>query len=88
MLDAGKIYNPGDRNGRTVQAQEIELMWDGNMIGALVGPDPVEGVPAYAETVHGALQELADNLVKESVWVEIPHRRFAFSELRLAENTR
>ena len=42
MLDGGKIYNPGDRNGRTVQAQEIELMWDGNMIGALVGPDPVE----------------------------------------------
>jgi hypothetical protein len=35
----------------------------------MVGPNLVEGVPGFGDAVHDALRELADNLVKEGVWI-------------------
>jgi hypothetical protein len=63
----------GDRS-RVVQENEIRLSWDGNQICALVGPDLVAGVAGFGDTVHDALRELADNLVREGVWIEVTNR--------------
>jgi hypothetical protein len=71
----GKIIKPGDRHGRVLPASEVELAWDGNALCALVGPDLVEGVPGFGDTVHEALRHLADCLIAEAVWVEIPEAR-------------
>jgi hypothetical protein len=67
----GDTVNPGDLHGRVLPANDVELCWDGNLIKALVGPDPVIGVSGFGDAVHDALRELADNLVQEAVWIEI-----------------
>ena len=63
----------GDRS-RVVQENEIRLSWDGNQICALVGPDLVAGVAGFGNSVHDALRELADNLVREGVRIEVTNR--------------
>jgi hypothetical protein len=68
----GEIVNPGDLYGRVIQADHIELAWDGNLISALVGEDLVIGVSGFGESVHRALIELAENLAREAVWVAAP----------------
>jgi hypothetical protein len=79
----GEIVNPGDRHGRVLPASEIALTWDGNALCALVGPDLVEGVPGFGDSVHDALRELAATLVHEAVWIEVPeHRKFDPTGLR------
>jgi hypothetical protein len=67
----GEIINPGDLHGRVLPANEVDLCWDGNLICALVGSDLVVGVSGFGAAVHEALRELADNLVREGVWIEI-----------------
>jgi hypothetical protein len=59
---------------RVLQENEIRLSWDGNQICALVGPDLVAGVAGFGDSVHDALRELADNLVREGVWIEVTNR--------------
>jgi hypothetical protein len=59
---------------RVLQENEIRLSWDGNQICALVGPDLVQGVAGFGDSVHDALRELADNLVREGVWIEVTNR--------------
>jgi len=71
----GGSVNPGDRHGRVLPASAVDLAWDGNALSALVGPDLVEGVPGFGDSVHEALRELADRLIAEAVWVEIPEAR-------------
>src|SRR4029453_2318353 len=67
----GDIVNPGDLHGRVLVAIEVELCRDGNQISALVGRNLVEGVSGFGDAVHDALRELAHNLVREAVWVDI-----------------
>jgi hypothetical protein len=74
------IVNPGDLHGRVLPANEVRLTWDGNSICALVGPDLVVGVSGFGDSVHEALRELADNLVREAVWVEVTGRTEWFEE--------
>ena len=50
------------------------MSWDGNQICALVGPDLVAGVAGFGDSVHDALRDLADNLVREGVWIEVTNR--------------
>ena len=69
------IINPGDLHGRTLPAGTVELCWDGNLISALVGSDLVIGVSGFGETAHDALRDLADHLIEEAVWVEVPDRK-------------
>jgi hypothetical protein len=64
-----RIINPADLHGRVLRASKVELNWDGNQLSAMVGPNLVEGVPGFGDAVHDALRELADNLVKEGVWI-------------------
>ena len=59
---------------RVLRANGILLTWDGNQICALVGPDLVEGVAGFGDGVHDALRDLADNLVREGVWIEVTNR--------------
>jgi hypothetical protein len=63
----------GDRS-RVIQENEIRLSWDGNQICALVGPDLVQGVAGFGNGVHDALRDLANNLVREGVWIEVTNR--------------
>ena len=72
--DEGNIVNPGDLHGRTIQANEVKLHWDGNQICALVGKDLVVGVSGFGDTVLEALRELVDNLINEGVWIEVTDR--------------
>ena len=73
------IVNPGDRHGRVLPANQIQLFWDGNQIGALVGRNLVEGVSGWGDSVHEALRDLADNLVSEGVWIEVTDGRNGIS---------
>jgi hypothetical protein len=67
----GGVVNPGDLHGRVLPADEVNLCWGGNLMCALVGPDLVVGVSGFGAAAHDALRELADNLVREAVWIEI-----------------
>jgi hypothetical protein len=87
-MSEGEIVNPGDLHGRVLQASEIELAWDGNLVSALIGEDLVVGVSGLASTVPDALRELADNLIREAVWVELPNQEtIDISRIRELENT-
>ena len=77
------IVRPGDRNGRVLPANQIQLCWDGNKICALIGSNLVEGVSGFGDSVHEALRDLADNLVSEAVWIEVTDR----NEWRIEEIT-
>src|SRR5215467_13437497 len=70
-MDGDLIY-PGDLRGRVLPADRIDLAWDGNLICALVGPDLVVGVSGFGDSVHAALQDLADHLIAEAVWINVP----------------
>ena len=61
----------GRGRSRVLQENEIRLSWDGSQICALIGPDLVQGVAGFGDSVHDALRDLAANLVTEGVWVEV-----------------
>jgi len=37
----------------------------------MIGPDPVAGISGYGSSVHEALRDLAEMLVKSGVWIEV-----------------
>jgi hypothetical protein len=69
-------FEPGDPNGpeltnRSYPSNTINLYTDGKEICAMIGPDPVQGISGYGASVHEALRDLADNMVKFGVWIEV-----------------
>jgi ribosomal protein L37AE/L43A len=58
-------------NYSTYQANEVRLSADGKEICAMIGMDPVQGIAGYGASVHEALRDLADQLVKCGVWIEV-----------------
>ena len=69
-------FEPGDPNGpeltnRVYQTNSVNLSTDGKEICAMIGPDPVQGISGYGASVHEALRDLADNLIKFGVWIEV-----------------
>ncbi len=44
---------------------------DGKEICAMIRPDPVRGISGYGASVHEPLRNLADNLLKFGVWIEV-----------------
>jgi hypothetical protein len=69
-------FEPGDPNSpaltnRSYQSNAVNLTTDGREICAMIGPDPVQGISGYGPSVHEALKDLADNLVKFGVWIEV-----------------
>ena len=79
MEDEGKWegpFEPGDPDGpaltnREYQSNTVNLCTDGTEICAMIGPDPVQGICGYGASVHDALRDLADNLLKCGVWIEV-----------------
>jgi hypothetical protein len=71
----GDIVYPGDLHGRVIVTGTVSLAWDGNALSALAGEDIVVGVSGFGDSVHEALRDLAHNLIREAVWVEIPEGR-------------
>jgi hypothetical protein len=57
--------------GRTYQSNSVSLSTDGKEICAMIGPDPVAGISGYGSSVHEALRDLAEMLVKSGVWIEV-----------------
>ena len=62
--------------GCTLRADRVQLLRhcfgpDDNDICALIGLDPVQGIAGFGPTVHEALRDLVDNLVKHGIWVEV-----------------
>jgi hypothetical protein len=45
--------------------RRIEVFREGNMMGALIGPDPVIGLSGFGETAADALRDLADGFDQE-----------------------
>ena len=92
MEDEGKLegpFEPADPNGpaltnRAYQSNVINLTTDGKEICAMIGPDPVAGISGYGVSVHEALRDLADNLVKFGVWIEVtdPHHPWRDMEFK------
>ena len=74
MRGRDNVMGQSADRSRVLQENEIHLSWDGNQICALIGPDLVAGVAGFGDSVHGALRELADNLVHEGVWIEVTNR--------------
>ena len=73
-------FQPGDPNGpeltnRTYQSNTVSLYTDGKEICAMIGRDPVQGVSGYGASVHEALRDFADMLVKFGVWIEVTDPR-------------
>ena len=68
------IVHPGDLHRRVLPTNAIQLTWDGNKFCALAGPNLVEGISGFGDSAHEALRDLADNLVRESVWIEVTAR--------------
>jgi len=69
-------------NNCTFQSNEVRLFTDGKEICAMIGQDPVQGVAGYGSSVHEALRDLADQLVKCGVWIEVtdPNHPFNWTE--------
>jgi DNA-directed RNA polymerase subunit RPC12/RpoP len=69
-------------NNSTYQSNEVRLFTDGKEICAMIGPDPVQGIAGYGHSVPEALRELADQLVKCGVWIEVtdPNHPFNWAE--------
>jgi hypothetical protein len=90
MEDEGKWegpFKPGDPNGpeltnRAYQSNTVNLSTDGKEICAMIGPDPVQGISGYGASVHDALRDLADNLVKFGVWIEVTDPNHPWRDMR------
>jgi hypothetical protein len=69
-------------NNCTFQSNQVRLFTDGKEICAMIGEDPVQGVAGYGPSVHNALRDLADELVRCGVWVEVtdPDHPFNWTE--------
>jgi hypothetical protein len=65
--------------GRAYQFNIVNLYTDGKEICAMIGPDPVEGIAGYGDSVHEALRNLADELVGNGIWIEVTDRRHPFN---------
>jgi hypothetical protein len=66
-------------NNAVHQSNEVRLYTDGKEICAMIGPDPVQGVAGYGSSVHEALHDLADQLVKCGVWIDVTDRNHPFN---------
>jgi hypothetical protein len=65
--------------GRTYQSNTVSLTTDGKEICAMIGPDPVQGIAGFGDSVPGALRDLADELVKNGVWIEVTDQGHPFN---------
>jgi hypothetical protein len=84
-LSCGQVVLDGHDaawNGGTYQSNEVRLFTDGKEICAMIGHDPVQGIAGYGNSVHGALRNLADELVKHGIWIEVtdPNHPFNWTE--------
>lgn len=52
-------------------ANAVRLFVEGDQIGALIGKDPVQGIAGFGPFVQEALRDLADQLVKNCIWIEV-----------------
>jgi hypothetical protein len=60
---------------RSITANNIRLMWDGNQIFAIIGEDLMQGCGGVGESVPEALRDLANNIDKEELTVTAPGYR-------------
>jgi hypothetical protein len=57
--------------GGIYQASSVQLIQDGNQVCALVGKNLVEGVSGYGATVPEALRDLADQMIRLGIWIDV-----------------
>ena len=65
--------------GRAYKSNTVKLYTDGKEICAMLGPDPVQGIAGFGSSVHEALRMLADDLVRNGVWIEVTDDRHPFN---------
>jgi hypothetical protein len=65
--------------GRAYQCNTVNLYTDGKEICAMIGPDPVQGIAGFGDSVHEALRMLAEELVRNGVWIEVTDDRHPFN---------
>ncbi len=77
MADQADLpFTPTEVTGGSIQTNVVRLYHDKGQTCAFVGTeDSTLGVAGFGDSVHGALRQLADNLVTKGVWVEVANRR-------------
>jgi hypothetical protein len=65
--------------GGAYRANTDNLYTDGKEICALIGKDPVHWIAGYGGSVHEALRDLAEELVRNGIWIEVTDTRHPFT---------
>ncbi|HEY6341716.1 MAG TPA: hypothetical protein VIY49_09505 [Bryobacteraceae bacterium] len=52
----------------------------GKEICALISKDPVQGIAGYGGSVHEALRDLAEELIRNGIWIEVTDARHPFTK--------
>lgn len=66
--------------GRSYASNEVRLTTNGTEICAMIGDDPVQGIAGYGPSVHEALRDLGDQLIRCGVWIEVTDARHPWGE--------
>ncbi len=60
---------------RSITANDIRLLCDGNQVCALIGDDLVVGCGGFGESVPAALRDLANSIDADGLTVTVPGYR-------------
>jgi hypothetical protein len=63
---------------KLIRTTGVELLWDGNQVCALVGPNLQEGNAGFGDTAEEALADLIEQLKTNGVTLWVPHWAKAF----------
>ncbi len=66
-------------SGGTYQANTVNLFTNEKEVCALIGQGPVQGIAGYGGPVHEALANLAEELIRNSIWIEVTDPRHPFT---------
>jgi Zn ribbon nucleic-acid-binding protein len=56
---------------RTYHATTVQLFMEGNQVGAMIGPDLVQGMGGFGSSVPEALRDSAAQLETNGVWIKV-----------------
>ncbi len=63
-----------------IRTRSIRLMWDGDKVCALVGPDLQEGIAGFGDSAIEALEDLLQNIKHEEITIWIPRPATQYRE--------
>jgi hypothetical protein len=64
-----------------IRTRSIRLMWDGDKVSALVGPDLQEGIAGFGDSGIEAVEDLLQNIKREEITIWIPRPATQYREV-------